>query len=109
MNAEPEFYLGAEPDDGRKIGKRISPIKPITSVQLTQDLFIRTFNVADTIKKIIIPKKSVRFAEISTDSVLPKAPNRSRVQQDERFSPYGQKFRRSNRIASRRMSESCFL
>lgn len=104
ISSEIEFYLGAEPKDRRSIGNKPPPIKPIFNVQFTQQLFARTFRPAEYLKTLIIPKKSVRFAETSTGLGSPNTPTRSKLRrvENQRFSPYSTDVRRSNRIARRR-------
>lgn len=78
-------------------------------IVLTPDLFIQTPNVErakKTLKQLIIPRKSVRFALNKSSSSSSSSPSSSSKAKSQRqhiqFEPYMEKVRRSNRIAERK-------
>lgn len=87
---------------------------------LANDLFIQTKSIEraiKTLKQLIIPRKSVRFAPqvLNSNSTTP-SPSSSPSQTSEaksqrkqtRFKPYTENTRKSNRIAARRQSAIWF-
>lgn len=78
-------------------------------IVLTNDLFIQTHSIEraiKTLKQLIIPRKSVRFAlETSNSSSSSSSSSKAKSKrQHTQFEPYMENVRRSNRIAERRNS-----
>lgn len=121
FNAFPEFYYvapelqrphhsdsfhGFTENDLNDFPQKMSMPSPTYDNQLRPDLLIRTTTPAETIKRIVMPKKVVKSSGIAERT--PENANSTKTQEQgnsHRFSPYPGDIdtpRRSERVASKR-------
>lgn len=121
FNAFPEFYYvapelqrphdsdsfyGFTEEDLNELPQKIALPSPIYDIQLTSDILIRTTTPAETIKRFIMPKKTVKFTGIPDPTSENANSTRTKQQGNgHRFSPYSADIdtpRRSERVAAKR-------
>lgn len=111
---EIEWFRGFNEEDLNAFPEKIPLPPPIYDLQLTSDLFISTTTPVEVLKQMIVPKKTVRFAEVVATLEDDASPIRTRKRRsDQRQSPYPAKdtpvetsLRRSERFAAKRTTRS---
>lgn len=112
---EIEWFHGFSEEDLNALPQKIPLPPPIYDLQLTSDLFIRTTKPVEVLKQMILPKKTVRFADVihfeEENDASPIRTKQRRI--DQRHSPYPGKDtpvesapRRSERFALKRTTRS---